>query len=104
MLIDKLKFYGIDGTVILWTGNFLSGRKQATKLIGKISNYLCIKFGVPHGSLLVPLLFSMYINDLVFACNFSIPYLFADDGALLFENICRKTYLNIRIEMLSIIK
>ena len=41
---------------------------------------------------------------MVNACNLSKPYLFADDGALLFENICRKTYLNIRIELLTIIK
>ena len=37
-------------------------------------------------------------------CHLSNPYLFADDGALLFENICRKTYLSIKIEMLTIIK
>ena len=41
---------------------------------------------------------------MVNACNLSKPYLFADDGALMFENICRKTYLNIRIELLTIIK
>ena len=44
------------------------------------------------------------IWSLVNACNLSKPYLFADDGALLFENICCKTYLNIRIELLTIIK
>ena len=54
--------------------------------------------------MLGPLLFSIYINDLVNACNLSNPYLFADDGALLFENICQKTYLSIRIEMLTILK
>ena len=41
---------------------------------------------------------------MVKACNLSSPYLFADDGAILFENICRKTYLIIIIEMLTIIK
>ena len=41
---------------------------------------------------------------MVNACNLSNPYLFSDDGALLFENICRKTYLSIKIEMLTIIK
>ena len=104
ILIDKLKFYGVDGTVILWIESYLSGRKQATKFLGIKSIYLCIKFGVPQGSLLGPLLFSIYINDIVNACNLSKPYLFADDGALLFRNICRKTYLSIRIEMLTIIK
>ena len=104
VLIEKLKFYGADGTVILWIKNYLLDRKQATKFLGEKSIFLCIKFGVPQGSLLGPLLFSIYINDLVNACNLSHPYLFADDGALLFENICRKTYLSIRIEMMTILK
>ena len=104
ILIDKLKFYGVDGTVILWFKSYLSDRKQCTKLFGTKSSYLDIICGVPQGSILDPLLFSIYINDLVNACNLSIPYLFADDAALLFKNICRKTYLNIKIEMLTIIK
>ena len=41
---------------------------------------------------------------MVNACNLLTPYLFADDGALFFENICRKSYFSIRIEMLTIIK
>ena len=103
ILIEKLKFYGVDGTVILWFKNYLEGHKQCMKLFGIKSNYLNIICGVPQGSVLGPLLFSIYINDIVNACHLSKPYLFADDGALLFDNICRKTYLNIQIEM-TIIK
>ena len=39
-----------------------------------------------------------------YACNLSKPYLFADDGALFFENSCRKTYINMKIELMTIIK
>ena len=97
-------FYGVDGIVILWIESYLTGRKQATNFLGIKSIFLSIKFGVPQGILLGPLLFSIYINDMVNACNLSKPYLFADYGAFLVENICRKTYINIRIELLTIIK
>ena len=82
IVIEKLKFYRVDGTVILWFKNYLEGRKQCTKLYGTKSPYLDIICGVPQGSVLRPLLFSIYINDIVNACNLSNPYLFADDGAL----------------------
>ena len=100
ILLNKLKFYGVDGTVILWFESYLSNRRQCTKFHGCKSTFLLILCGVPQGSLLGPLLFrvfSIFINDLVNACNLSHPYLFSDDGALLFDNICRKTYLNIKI-------
>ena len=73
VLIEKLKFYEADGTVILWIKNYLSDGKQATKFLGEKSIFLCIKFGVLQGSLLGPLLFSIYINDLVNAFNLSNP-------------------------------
>ncbi len=104
ILIKKLKFYGVDGTVILWLENYLKNRYQCTKIGDSISNLLEIRCGVPQGSILGPLLFSIYINDIVNACNLSIPYLFADDGALLFNSICRSNYLNIKIELMTLIK
>ena len=69
---------------------------------GVTSEFRYITCGVPQGSILGPLLFSLYINDMVSVCNLSVPFLFADDGALFFEDICRKSYLNIRIEMLTL--
>ena len=59
ILINKQKFYVVDGTVILWFKSYLSGRIQCTKFGGIKSIYLAIIFGVPQGSLLGSLLFSI---------------------------------------------
>lgn len=102
ILLEKLNHYGITGTVLLWFINYLTGRYQCTKMGNKVSSVLLVLCGVPQGSLLGPILFSIYINDLENACKLSTPFLFADDGALLFKDICRKTYMNMQIELLII--
>ena len=104
ILISKLKYYGIKDVALQWFKNYLSGRYQLTKLGSKRSTYLEITCGVPQGSTLGPILFSIYINDMASACNLSKPYLFADDGALLFHDIDRRNYLNIKIELLTLFK
>jgi hypothetical protein len=104
ILLEKLEYYGIQGTVLKWFNNFLSCRHQCTRVNKKSSSFLLINCGVPQGSTLGPILFSIFINDIVNACHLSKPYLFADDGALYFTDICRITYLNIRIELLNIQK
>ena len=104
LLIEKLKFYGVNGTVILWIESFLSDRYQATRVGQNQSAFMRILCGVPQGSILGPLLFSIFINDITSICHLSKPCLFADDGALLFEDTCRETYLAIKLEMLTITK
>ena len=104
ILISKLKHYGIGGKVLIWISNFLHDRYQCTKVGTSISNFLKILCGIPQGSILGPLLFSIFINDLEFICNLSIPYLFADDGALLFKDSCRKSFINLKIEIMNVRK
>ena len=102
ILIKKLKHYGVDGFVIKWFESFLDNRQQSTRVGNINSENLLVKAGVPQGSILGPILFSIYINDLSHCCQLSTPYLFADDSALYFDSTKRNDHDDIRKEMGSI--
>jgi hypothetical protein len=76
---------GIQGLELKWFESYLSDRKQFVHNNGVSSNLLCILLGVPQGSILGPLLFLIYINDLP-DCSKLCAYLFADDTTLLAKN------------------
>ena len=81
-LIHKLKFYfGIEGPMLRWFQSYLSGRKQRVVLNGYSSPLRTIFAGVPQGSVLGPILFIMYINDLSREVLTNL-FLFADDSTL----------------------
>ena len=77
-LIYKLRSYGVQSKLIYLLKDYLSNRKQRVIISGTSSSWKPIKSGVPLGSVLGPLLFLVFINDLPehFICN---PKLFADD-------------------------
>jgi len=80
-LLKKLEAVGLRGTLLIWLSNYLEFRKQAVVLNGKTSDYHIIPAGVPQGSVLGPLLFLVYINDIVDNIQ-SIIKLFADDTSM----------------------
>ena len=86
ILIKKLQYYGIKGIANCWLSDYLTGRKQRVKINDTFSEYQGITCGVPQGSILGPLLFLIYINDMHTAAKFSTLYHFADDTNLLYSN------------------
>ena len=78
ILLCKMKHYGFRGTAYNWFHSYLTGRKQYVCINGVDSEKRNLTCGIPQGSVLGPLLFILYINDLHRATSF-LTYLFADD-------------------------
>ena len=90
ILLKKLSHYGIKGNINNWFRSYLLDRKQFVSILGFNSAYSTIHHGVPQGSVLGPLLFLIYINDLNKAIKFSTTYHFADDTNLLRVDVSYK--------------
>ena len=83
ILLKKLWHYGIRGIANDWFKSYLTNRMQYVSINNIPSDLLKVNFGVPQGSVLGPLLFLVYINDLHNSIRFSSPFHFADDTGLL---------------------
>ncbi|CAH8669480.1 unnamed protein product [Schistosoma bovis] len=74
----KLKRFGIHNTVVDWISNFLHDKRQRVRVNGALSSWVPVKSGVPQGTILGPLLFLLYVNELPTVAKSSV-LLFADD-------------------------
>ena len=81
-LLFKLKQFGIQSKMLKWFSSYLSERCQRVLINGQFSDWLKILAGVPQGSVLSPLLFLMFINDITTVVKNCNVRLFADDTCL----------------------
>ena len=82
IMLRKLKSIGIGPESIVWFDSYLSDRSQVTRVSGKSSGSMIVQTGVPQGSILGPVLFQTYVNDLPTYITASKVSMFADDTAI----------------------
>ena len=85
ILLNKMEHYGVRGIALKLFKSYLNNRKQYVYINGETSQLRDISCGVPQGSLLGPLLFLIYINDLHNISKVLYFFLFADDTNIYYE-------------------
>lgn len=79
LMVTILYSVGIRDAVLSWFSNYLEGRKQAVRLNGATSEFVCVETGVPQGSILGPLMFIIYVKSVSQSLKFMQYHQYADD-------------------------
>ncbi len=106
ILIDKMhNFFGVTGNQLKWFESYLNNRVQQCLINGQLSSPRTITCGVPQGSILGPLLFLLYINDMPDSLSHSTPSLYADDTEIYASsNDCADLVNKVNIDLENIRK
>ena len=88
-LLLKMRCYGLPLLTVNWVMDFLKSRKQRVMIDGQFSDWSMCTSGVPQGSVLGPLLYTLYVNDLPDVVKYAVVKMYADDTKLYypFNNI-----------------
>ena len=97
-LMAKLKSYGVKGKLLNWIEEFLTGRQQCVIVNGERSSPGYVTSGIPQGTVLGPLLFVVYINDILENIS-SEGFLFADDTKIFRTITSRNNLLNLQSDI-----
>ena len=101
LIFYKLKYlYGVDGLMLRFIKSYLQGRQQQVVVAGAVSNKLPVKSGVPQGSILGPLLFVIFINDM-FSCitEGTNIALYADDTKIWRQITCYEDHFKLQSDI-----
>ena len=82
LLLEKRMCYGFTPPAILWIKSYRSNRTQRVFFNGNLSNIIQVESGIPQGSCLGHLLFSIFTNDMPLALSKASVYMYADDSTL----------------------
>ena len=98
IILRKLSYFGADQATAKWFQSYLSNRTQRCNVNGNLSTASTVTCGVPQGTILGPLLFFMYINDLPNCLRVAAPRMFADDTSI---TLSAKTVADLKLAVTS---